>query len=52
VSLSGAHQADEDGQRAPLTVRQRDAERVLQMLDATVNKRAETERHAANDHDD
>jgi hypothetical protein len=52
VSPSGAHQADEGGQRAPLTARQRDAERVLQMLDATVNKRAETESRAANDHDD
>jgi hypothetical protein len=52
VSLSGAHQVDEGGQGAPLTARQRDADRVLQMLDATVNKRPESESRAANDYDD
>jgi hypothetical protein len=35
-----------------LTARQRDAERVLEMLDAAVNKRPLTEQHAANDFDD
>jgi hypothetical protein len=52
VSPTGAHEADEGGQRAPQTASQRDVERVLRMLEATVTKRAETARRAANDFDD
>jgi hypothetical protein len=52
ASPVGAHRAEEGGQRPPLTARQRDAERVLQMLDAAVNKRPESADRAANDFDD
>jgi hypothetical protein len=52
ASPARAHQAEEGGQRPPLTARQRDAERVLQMLDAAVNKRPLTEERAANHFDD
>jgi hypothetical protein len=48
VSPTGAHRHDDDGQRPPLTARQRDAERVLQMLDAAVNNRGNSEHRAAN----
>jgi hypothetical protein len=48
----GAHRPEEGGQRPPVTARQRDAERVLDMLDAAVNKRPQSERRAANDFDD
>jgi hypothetical protein len=51
-SPTGAHRHDNGGQRPPLTARQRDAERVLQMLDAAVNKRPESADRAANDFDD
>jgi hypothetical protein len=51
-SPTGAHCPEDGGQRPPTTARQRDAERVLQMLDAAVNKRPLTEHHAANDFTD
>jgi hypothetical protein len=52
TSPTEAHEAEYGGQRPPMTARQRDAERVLQMLDAAVNKRSLTEDRAANDFDE